>query len=323
MAADCLEALQSLLDIGVDYSKMERYILQPVKSVVIEILNKLRRSREKSSSSCNLDGDIMPTVDKTMHVGICRSADTDETAVAENVKKARRTLYSLISAGLHGENGLDPETSLHLYQIYVLPVLLYGMEVVFPRPKFMEVLDKFNNYNIKHLLSLLVTAADPAINLFSGTLPIEAMIHHRVLTFFGNIGRLSDSSIEKRLAERQLAVKSLDSHSWFVGLKKLCIRYRLPDCIEILEKPWSKHSWKSTVEAAINSYWNNRLQSVVPLYRSLKWLACAKTTNRALHPLIMSAGNLREVPRITVHLKIVAGIYILQTELPLTRMKLI
>ena len=45
--ADCPEVLQSLLDIGVDYSKMERYILQPVKSVVIEILNKLRRSREK------------------------------------------------------------------------------------------------------------------------------------------------------------------------------------------------------------------------------------------------------------------------------------
>ena len=45
VAADCPKVLQSLLDIGVDYSKMERYILQPVKSVVIEILNKLRRSR--------------------------------------------------------------------------------------------------------------------------------------------------------------------------------------------------------------------------------------------------------------------------------------
>ena len=94
VAADCLEVLQLLLDIGVDYSKMERYILQPVKSVVMEIINKLRRSREKSRSSWDIEGNNMPTVDKTMHVGICRSADTDETAVAENVKKARRTLYS-------------------------------------------------------------------------------------------------------------------------------------------------------------------------------------------------------------------------------------
>ena len=67
-----------------------------------------------------------------MHVGICWPADTGETAVAENVKKARRTLYSLMSAGLHGENGLDPKALLHLYQIYVLAVILYGMELVFP-----------------------------------------------------------------------------------------------------------------------------------------------------------------------------------------------
>ena len=195
-----------------------------------------------------------------------------------------------MSAGLHGENGLDPETSLHLYQIYVLPVLLCGIEVVFPRPKFKEVLDKFNKHNIKHLFPLPVTAADPEINLLSGTLPIEAMIHHLVLTFFANISRLSDSSIEKRLAERQLAVKSLDSHSWFVVLKKLCIRYGLPDCTEFLEKPRTKHSWKSTAEAAINSNWNYRLQSVVPLYLSLKLLACAKTTNIALHPLVVPAS---------------------------------
>ena len=246
VAADCPDVLHSLLDIGLDYSKMEKYILPPVKSVVIEILNKLRRSREKPNNSWDLDGDNMPTVDKTMHLGICRLGDTDENAVAENAKKARRTLYSLMSAGLHGENGLDPETSLHLYHIYVLPVLLYGMEVVFPRPKFMELLFKFNKHNIKHLLSLPVTVADPAIYLLSGTLPIEAMIHHRVLTFFGNVSRLSDSSIEKRLAERQLAVKSLDSHSWFIGVKKLCIRYGLPDCTEILEK--------TTVETLMEGY---------------------------------------------------------------------
>ena len=85
------------------------------------------------------------------------------------------------------------------------------------------------------MLSLPVKVADPAIYLLSGTLPIDAMIYHRVLTFFGNISRLSDSSTEKRLAERQLAVKSLDSHSWFVVVKKLWIRYGLPDCTEILK----------------------------------------------------------------------------------------
>ena len=180
---------------------------------MLEILNKLRKSKVKSSNSWDLDGVKMPTVDKTMHVRICRSADTDETAVAENIKKARRTMYSLMSAGLHGENGLDPETSLHLYQIYVLPVLLYGMEVVFPRQKFVDDLDKFNKHSLKHLLSLPVTTADPAIYVLSGTIPIEAMIHQRVLTFYGNISRLPDTSVEKRLAERQLTVNKITRQS--------------------------------------------------------------------------------------------------------------
>ena len=36
-----------------------------------------------------------------MHVGISRSADTDETAVTKNVKTARITMHSLMPAGLH------------------------------------------------------------------------------------------------------------------------------------------------------------------------------------------------------------------------------
>ena len=251
VGADTPELLQTLLNIGVDNSKMERYILQPVKSVVLEILNRLRRCSREVNFTWDMNGVKMPKVDKTMHVGICRSANTDESAVAENVKKARRTMYSLMSAGLHGENGLDPETSLHLYQIYVLPVLLYGMEVVLPPPKFVEVLEKFSKHNLKHIMSLPVTTADPAVYILSGSLPVEAMIHQRVLNFFGNICRLAQSSVEKQLAVRQLAVKKLDSNSWFVAVRKLYIMYGLPDCEHLLDDPQTKATWKKTVQKAI------------------------------------------------------------------------
>ena len=85
-------------------------------------------------------------------------------------------MHNLMSSGLYGENALNPETSLHIYQIYVLPVLLYGMEVVFLSPKFIDKLDK-NEHNLKHILSLPITTAEPVVYILSGTLPIEAMIH--------------------------------------------------------------------------------------------------------------------------------------------------
>jgi hypothetical protein len=45
--------------------------------------------------------------------------------VEENIKKARRSAYicSLFGGGFHGHNGLDVETIVHLYKIYISPVL--------------------------------------------------------------------------------------------------------------------------------------------------------------------------------------------------------
>ena len=117
VGADSPAILQSLLDIGDDSSKIERGILQRVKSVVLETLNKIRRSVLHHSDGWDIDGVKMLTVDKTMHVGICRLADTDESAVTENITRARRTMYNLKSARLYRENGLDPETSLHLFKL--------------------------------------------------------------------------------------------------------------------------------------------------------------------------------------------------------------
>ena len=47
----------------------------------------------------------MPVVTQTMHVGILRPANSQESAVGENIKKARRIIYGLMAAGLHGEMG--------------------------------------------------------------------------------------------------------------------------------------------------------------------------------------------------------------------------
>ena len=54
-------------------------------------------------------------------------------------------------------------------------------------------------------------------------------------------------------------------------------------------------------------------KSIVPKYPSLKWLTFDVTKWPKRHSLLEFSGDLREVPRIAVHLKIVTGTYILQT----------
>ena len=121
------------MDIAVDFSGMERFLLQPVKSGVLQIhvLNHLRRTHI-DDTVVTMKEQPMPVVKEAMHIRILRSADTQESAVSHTIQKARRTVYSLMGSGLHGENGLDPET-IYLLQTYVLPVLVYGLEVVLPK----------------------------------------------------------------------------------------------------------------------------------------------------------------------------------------------
>ena len=103
-----------------------------MKSVLLEIIQHCGHL-EDEDFQITMKGVPMPVVEKVMHMCILRSADTQETAVTDNIQKARRTIDSLMGSGPHGHNGLDPETSLHLLSIFVLPVLVYGLEVVLPK----------------------------------------------------------------------------------------------------------------------------------------------------------------------------------------------
>jgi hypothetical protein len=56
-------------------------------------------------------------------------------------------------------------------------------------------------------------AADPAIYIISGLLPIEAILDIKYMTLFNNICRQHDDAIEKQLATRQLNIKTTESKS--------------------------------------------------------------------------------------------------------------
>ena len=130
----------------------------------------------------------------------------------------------------------------------VIPVLFYGLEVILPTEKALDTLEIQFKKLLKQILSLPCTTADPAVYLLSGLLPAEALIHKRMLTLYGNITRLSDDSVEKRLASRQLEVKTFKSHSWFIAVKKVLILYDLPSTESLLDNPLGKLEWKKTVQ---------------------------------------------------------------------------
>ena len=72
-------------------------------------------------------------VQDTTQMGVfCAAANQELQSVENNIQKAHRVVYSLMGAGLHGENGVDPEAAISLLNSHVLPVLLFGLEVIVP-----------------------------------------------------------------------------------------------------------------------------------------------------------------------------------------------
>ena len=82
---------------------MDQFLLQPIKSVLLQILHFSRHTLQ-DDTVVTMKEQLMPIVKEAMHMGIPRSADNHETAVSHNIRKARCTVYSLMGSVLHGEN---------------------------------------------------------------------------------------------------------------------------------------------------------------------------------------------------------------------------
>ena len=303
-----------MLDMAFDYSGMENFLLQPVKSVII-VAEPSKRTASKEDRVWDLGGAPMPQVKSTTHMGIPRSeVKFSKEEVAVNIQKARHAMYGLMPAGLHGENGLDPQTAVHVFQIYVLPVLLYGLEVAVPSKTNLDILERFLRTPLKQILSLPTNTATPAVHILTGILPAEAIIHKRILAMFGSICRLGEESVEKRLGRRQLSIKSYSSHSWFVIVKVLLIKYDLGSPFLLLDTKLSKAQWRVRVAKAVNSFWSEKLTFEASLYSTLKNMNCASIVPEKCHPLLLNLSDgAHEASRIPVRLRIATGTYILQS----------
>jgi hypothetical protein len=169
---------QTLVNMATDFAFMEGYKLQPTKSVVINVSSK-KNQTYNSKSPLQMGSNNMPLVDNAVHLGIIRTTSLKGNTITnvENINKARRSVYGLFSSGFHSYNGLDVDTMLHLYKIYILPVLLCGLELILPQGPQLEQLEIAQKKLLKQILALPNSVVDIAVYILTGILPIEAQIH--------------------------------------------------------------------------------------------------------------------------------------------------
>ena len=96
-----------------------------------------------------------------------------EININERIKSARRTKYSLMNSGYHGTNGLSPTMLFQIYKTYVLPRLLYGLEILPLNKTHIATLETIHKNSLRMIQSLPERTATAAVYLLLGALPVD------------------------------------------------------------------------------------------------------------------------------------------------------
>ena len=156
---------QTLVSIAEQFSCSDSYQLQPKKTEHVPFYSKSNKRKDsENSEEFNLYGKPITKVQTATHLGIKRSSSLNATAEAQlyhNINQSRRKLYSMMGTGLHGNNGLDPLSALSILKVYIIPTLLYGLEIIKLNTSHIESLEKFQKKIVKFVEYVYFTAQMP------------------------------------------------------------------------------------------------------------------------------------------------------------------
>jgi hypothetical protein len=270
IAADCPSELQLGVSIAALDSQRQRYSFNTQKTKVVSL-------NSKGDPSCSLITKPIATSSCEVHLGISRSNKcNNKDTIRARISSARRAMYSLMGAGLHGLNGVGPEVAIEQYNTYVLPTLLYGLEALHLSDRDVEELSKFHRSNLRCIQHLPKSTAIPAIHLLSGSPPIVALLHMRILSVFRDIATCTEQTPPafhlKQLLQRQLAMKDPNSGSWTTQLKRVTALYQLPSAGEIIKQQPQKRPWSARVKSAVLNHWTASLRDDAQRMTTLAYL---------------------------------------------------
>ncbi len=189
---------------------------------------------------------------------------------------------------------------MHLYQIYILPILTYGLCIFSLEEKHTNPLEKFQKGILKQILSLADNTADPVVYILSGAAPVQLEIHRQALSMFGSIIRHPDSA-EFELAKRQFVMRDYDSEEWFSYIRRLCCKYGLPTPSDLMDNPPSKVQWKTMYDKQLKEYWFNSVTLQAAYLQKARFLNPLIYNIGKPHTVIRYASNhIRDVQKCTI-----------------------
>ena len=259
----------------------------------------------------SLDGEPLAVTEDNEHLGLIVSGIDEEIKnVDKNIDAARNSIFNLLGNIFSYKCKTSQTVQLHVWSLYVNPLLRSGLAALPIRPTIMMTLSQFHHKVLRGILKLGPVSPIPPLYFLLGELPMEAALHLDVLTLFWSIWANPQTKIHD-IVKYLLTTSDSSSLTWSAHLRLLFQMYSLPDPLTLLSSPlWSKEKWKMLIKTKITSYHEAALRYQAARNSKLAFLnvQVQGLTGRP-HPILKYVLTTQEALRSRPHVRMLAGDY--------------
>ena len=171
-----------------------------------------------------------------------------------------------------------------MYKTYVLPRLLFNLEVIPLTASQVAQLEQFHRTTLRSLQGLPDCRSSAATYLLLGALPIVATLHISILLLFGRIAK--GDTLLHDIGIRQLLLKDTKSRSWFINAIRLASLYGIPSPHSLFSDSTSSlGKWRAIVRSSIQRYWEQKLIEDAATKSTLSFLRVPLLVVGSPHPV--------------------------------------
>ena len=238
-----------------------------------------------------------------------RSLDGNMPNLLKRFSSHKQALYANLSCGIARGHRGNVAASLKIEKLYALPVLFSELASLVLTGHEVNCLDQHYLNTLRNLLKLLPGTPRSVVYFLAGSLPARAILHLRQLGLFHMISHLPEDPLFLQ-AKAVLTASSASCKSWFRQVRDICLMYRLPHPLTLLDSPVPKSGVKKLVRSLVVDHWEQVLRKEASTLPSLKYFIPEYHSLSSPHPILWTAGaNPYEVTKAVIQCKMLSGRY--------------
>ena len=265
---DAVHQLQNLLYIVEDHGTQlhMRFGVEKCKLLISGRQSKIKQVEsllEDEPGTLTFYGQPVKQVEEYyVHIGVPQATRNQSNVIVDyRISKGQDITYALQNSTRNSLSGISPLSNRKMFNSYHQPSFIYGTDTMSINETDLERLEIKYRDVLRHMLSLPRYTKSSLIYLSIGVLPARGQRDLEILGVFGQLAICGDDMQNiRKVIQNSLTFYDISFNGWSALVRKTCLRYDLPDPLQIMMYPWRPDRWRMYCKEKIILFWESLLR---------------------------------------------------------------